>query len=71
MTIYDFDEANIARRSGEIDSVAIAFRCNRFFTSNSDWYFSTREGTNEGPFASRVLAHEANQQYIREMQGLD
>lgn len=30
MTIYDFDEANIARRSGEIDSVAIAFRCNRF-----------------------------------------
>lgn len=69
MTIHEFDDDNIVHRSGE-ESVPVSFRRNRFFSAGSDWYFSTREGTSEGPFVSRVHAHEANQQYIRKMQGL-
>lgn len=65
MIIYDYDGNEVARRAGEKE-VPTTFRSNRFFTSGSDWYFNTREGTSEGPFVSRVIAHEANQQYIRE-----
>ncbi len=66
MTLDD----NVVRRSGEEEKLS-TFRSNRFFISDSDWYFNTREGTSEGPYVSRVLAHEANQQYIREKQSLD
>lgn len=57
------------RRVGEID-IPITFRSNRFFTSGSDWYFSTREGIDQGPFTSRILAHNAIQKYIRDKQYL-
>lgn len=54
-------------RAGELDT-PIIFRSNRFYTRGSDWYFSTREGLDQGPFSSRILAHEAIQNYIRERQ---
>lgn len=67
MSIDDFDNDNITRRAGE-HNVSVTFRSNRFFSTGTSWYFSTREGTNEGPFASRLLAHDAIQEYIRERQ---
>jgi len=41
-------------RAGELDT-PIIFRSNRFYTRGSDWYFSTREGLDQGPFSSRIL----------------
>lgn len=67
MTTYNYDDDNVIRRTGE-KTVPVTFRTNRFFNRGSYWFFSTREGTNEGPYDSRVLAHEANQQYILKMQ---
>ena len=67
MTIHSFENNNIAYRAGEIDA-PISIRSNRFFSTGTSWYFSTREGTNEGPFSSRILAHDAIQKYIRERQ---
>lgn len=55
------------RRIGEQD-VPVTFRTNRFFTSGANWYFNTREGTDQGPYDSRIMAHDAIQKYIREKQ---
>lgn len=65
MTIQNNNE--ITCRSGESD-ISQTFRTNRFFTSGTDWYFSTREGIDQGPYDSRLLAHKAIQNYIRERQ---
>lgn len=54
-------------RTGEAE-VPVTFRSNRFYTSGSEWYFSTREGVDQGPFPNRISAHEAIQKYIREKQ---
>ena len=32
------------------------FQSDRFFESNGQWYFSTRETPDQGPFVSRDLA---------------
>ena len=61
------DNRGVTHRAGELD-VSITVRSNRFFTNGSDWYFSTREGLDQGPFPSRILAHDAIQNYIRERQ---
>lgn len=34
----------------------IPFRSSRFFCVGSEWYFTTREGFDSGPFASRERA---------------
>lgn len=58
---------NIARpRIGEQD-IPITFRTNRFFTIGSDWYFSTREGKDKGPFANKEVAQAAITKFIREV----
>lgn len=57
------------QRAGEKE-VPVTFRSNRFFTSGTNWYFSTREGIDQGPFPNRISAHEAIQEYIREKQFL-
>lgn len=67
--IIQNDSREISCRVGEID-VPVTFRSNRFFTSGNDWYFSTREGIDQGPFESRIIAHDAIQKYIREKQYL-
>lgn len=38
-------------RKGE--SGAIPFRTGRFFTVDSKWFFTTREGNNHGPYNSK------------------
>ena len=70
MTIYDFEDDESVRRAGEHD-VPLNFRTNRFFVACNSWYFSTREGTDQGPFATRIIAHDAIQEYIRERQCSD
>jgi len=67
MAIHGFGYDEVTRRAGE-KKVPNTFRTNRFFSTGTSWYFSTREGTNEGPFASRILAHDAIQEYIRDKQ---
>ncbi|WP_148861724.1 DUF6316 family protein [Marinobacter fonticola] len=45
---------NTKHRDGEAGP--IPFRCSRFFCVGSKWYFTTREGFDSGPFASRDRA---------------
>ncbi|GGE74215.1 hypothetical protein GCM10011533_28340 [Streptosporangium jomthongense] len=45
---------NTQVRSGE--EGRIPFRSSRFFCVGSKWYFTTREGFDSGPFASRERA---------------
>lgn len=40
------------------------FRSDRFFRSEGHWYFSTREGTAEGPYGTREEAHAALTEYL-------
>ena len=47
----------LAKRTGE--TPAIRFRTDRFYRINSNWYFSTREGIEMGPYADRFEAEEA------------
>lgn len=65
MMINHYDNREITRRSGEAD-ISKTIRSNRFFTSGNDWYFSAREGIDQGPFESRIVAHDAIQKHIRE-----
>lgn len=40
------------------------FRSDRYYTIGSDWYFSTREGNNVGPFRTRQAAAQAVVKYV-------
>ena len=42
-------------RQGE-DNNPIPFRSSRFFCVGNSWYFTTREGFDSGPYASRERA---------------
>ena len=43
------------------------FRSNRFFKNDDKWYFSTREGTLEGPYWDLEEAEKKLQEYIQIM----
>ncbi|MCW8899833.1 MAG: DUF6316 family protein [Gammaproteobacteria bacterium] len=62
-----YNNRQMTHRAGEAKA-PVSFRNNRFFTSGTDWYFSTREGIDQGPFPNRISAHDAIQKYIREKQ---
>jgi len=47
------------------------FRADRFSVSNGKFYFTTREGTLEGPYANREEAERELALYIRKASGLD
>jgi len=40
------------------------FRSERYFRSDGQWFFNTREGTTEGPFPTREAAHAALTDYL-------
>ena len=40
------------------------FRTDRYFLIDGQWYFTTREGGNLGPFASHAEAEAALVQYL-------
>lgn len=44
------------------------FRSDRFFNEGPNWYFTTRENTVEGPYATREEAENALMMYLRDMQ---
>lgn len=50
------------RRSGENGSAP--FRSSRFFCVGSKWYFTTREGFDSGPFASRQRAETGLRRFL-------
>lgn len=41
------------------------FRSSRFFCVGHDWHFTTREGFNSGPFASRERAETGLKHFLR------
>ena len=43
------------------------FRCDRFFNEGTNWYFTTRENTVEGPFSSHSEAETGLMMYLRDM----
>jgi len=45
----------------------IRFRSRRFFKDNGKWFFNTREGTMEGPYAELSEAEDRLKEYIRIM----
>ena len=61
------DSPSASHRDGEDPSLA-RFRANRLFTSGAAWYFSTREGRDQGPFISKEQAEKAISEY--EKQGI-
>ncbi|UZE88056.1 DUF6316 family protein [Pseudomonas viciae] len=46
------------------------FRSDRICRVNGEFYFNTREGTQEGPFASREAAEREIEAYIGRMRQL-
>lgn len=49
-------------RNGEIGE--IPFRSDRFFSVGNQWYFSTREGFDSGPYANKKRAQESLQRFL-------
>lgn len=47
------------------------FRSERFFTINNDWYFTTREDVQVGPFRSMESAKQALVVYLNTMDRSD
>lgn len=58
------------RRAGE-EQKRKHFRADRFSVSNGKYFFTTREGTLEGPFANRDEAERELALYIRKASGAD
>jgi hypothetical protein len=54
------------RRSGD-SSTKTFFRTERFIKENDAWYFSTREGTIQGPFDDLGEARKELEEYINIM----
>ena len=50
-------------RKGE--SCPLPYRTGRFFIGNSNWYFTTREKLDHGPFPTREKAERECKTYIR------
>ena len=44
------------------------FRCNRFYNLKGNWFFSTREGVDFGPFESKAEAEGELQAFIARYQ---
>lgn len=53
-------------RTGEQDQAW--FRANRFYRLKDNWYFSTREGVDFGPFTTKEEAEEELKDFIGELQ---
>lgn len=49
------------------DKDVTVFRTDRFFLSDRQWFFTTREGGNLGPFESHAEADTALVQYLMDM----
>jgi hypothetical protein len=52
-------------RNGELG--VVPFRSGRFFYIGQNWYFSCREGRDQGPFENRETAEFALNSYIEKL----
>lgn len=59
---------NAANRNGENGDVP--FRSERFFCAGEKWYFSTREGFDSGPYASKERAKASLDRFLSIVQKL-
>lgn len=55
------------RRTGETNP--FHFRSDRFCQVNGEWFFMTREKTQEGPYPNRMEAGVGAERYIERMRG--
>lgn len=53
-----------SRREKDPPSARAHYRSERFFQEGGNWYFSTREGTMEGPYTDKHRAVEALEKHI-------
>lgn len=51
------------QRTGE-ENAPIPFRSNRFFCVGNRWYFTTREGFDSGPYATRERAETGLKRFL-------
>lgn len=56
----------VCPRHGETHN-PVSFRSSRLFSVGNMWYFSTREGSQQGPFFSRQVAEMAVKNYIKKL----
>lgn len=49
-------------REGELGTIPM--RTDRFFSADSEWYFSTREGTAIGPYNNKTQAGKGLQDFL-------
>jgi hypothetical protein len=62
------DTMETQQRAGEQGPAP--FRSNRFFCVGNKWYFTTREGFDSGPFASRARAEQGLRRFLHVVQML-
>ena len=60
-------EHHISKRTSDTEAKT-RYRSDRMIEQEGQWYFSTREGTIEGPFPGRVEAVNQLDRYIKVMQ---
>lgn len=56
-------------RAGE-ERIPIPFRSSRFFSVGNRWYFTTREGFDSGPYATRERAEVGLRRFLNVVQML-
>ena len=59
---------DVANRSGELG--AVPFRSDRFFCVGNQWYFSTREGFESGPYSDKQRAEQSLNRFLDIVQKL-
>ncbi|YAF59441.1 hypothetical protein DOCECA_04565 [Pseudomonas sp. E102] len=57
-------------RANDTDAPKTVFRSDRICRVNGEFYYNTREGTQEGPFETREAAEQEIAAYIQRMQKL-
>ena len=60
--------SDVANRSGELGT--IPFRSDRFFCVGNQWYFSTREGFESGPYSDKERAEQSLNRFLDIVQKL-
>ena len=62
MNTFNFKLSKLLRRG---ETYMPPFRTSRLFNIGNEWYFSTREGVDQGPFLSKDIAEQAIEIYTK------
>ena len=63
MKTFNFNLGKFLRRG---ETYMPPFRTSRLFNIGNEWYFSTREGVDQGPFLSKEIAEQAIEIYTKQ-----